>query len=201
MIREIVYMAAATAGLYRTWKYLCGRCHEIETRLPPCVGVYTYRIDLMFSRGTAMSDQKFYHSGLSKTVKLIDTAGIGPSLHTSVFDSTLRANLQGWEFGHISLDANVVAAEVTQRQRLQTLNTIRKIRTLDRSTLFPAERAYYDDAVRAFKKINKRLVLGASSIWLAKIPPVSSIYPSSITLCTTVKKKNYSKQSPVPSSL
>ena len=198
MIREIVYMAAATAGLYRTWKYLCGRCHEIETRLPPCVGVYTYRIDLMFSRGTVMSGQKFYHSGLSKTVKLIDTAGIGPSLHVSVFDSILRANLQGWEFGH-TINANVVVAEVTQRQRLQTLNTIQKVRQLDRSTLFPAERAYYDDAVRAFKKINKRIDLGVSSIWLAKIPPVSSIYPSSFTLCTTVKK--YFKQSPVPSSL
>lgn len=202
MIKELVYAAAATAGLYRTGKYLCGRCHEIETTLPWYVGVYTYRIDLMFARGTIMSgNQQYYHSGLSKIVKIIDTAGIGPSAHVSIFDSALRANLQCWEFGHMSIKATVVATEVTKRQRTQTLNTIQKIRTLDRSMLFPAERGYYDDAMMAFKKINKRLDLGVGSIWLAKMPPIPSIYPRSITLCTTVKKKKYSKQSPVPSSI
>lgn len=201
MIKELVYAAAATAGLYRTWKYLCGRCHEIETTLPWCVGVYTYRIDLMFARGTIMSgNQQYYHSGLSKIVKIIDTAGIGPSVHVSVFDSALRANLEGWEFGHMSINATVVATEVTKRQRTQTLNTFQKIRTLDRSMLFPAERAYYDDAMKAFKKINKRLDLGASSTWLAKMP-TPPIYSRSITVCTTVKKKKCSKQSPVQSSL
>lgn len=201
MIKELVYAAAATAGLYRTWKYLCGRCHEIETTLPWYVGVYTYRIDLMFARETIDQQYyKYYHSGLSKIVKIIDTAGIGPSVHVSIFDSTLRANLQGWEFGHMSLKASVVATEVTKRQRTQSLNTIRKIRMLDRSMLFPAERAYYDDAVMAFKKISNRLDLGVGSIWLAKMPPDPGIYPRSITLCTTVKKKKYYKQSPVPSS-
>lgn len=202
MIKELVYAAAATAGLYRTWKYLCGRCHEIETTLPWYVGVYTYRIDLMFTRGTIMSgNQQYYHSGLSKVVKIIDTAGIGPSVHASIFDSALRANLEGWEFGHMSINATVVASEVTSRQRTHALNKYQKIRTLDRSMLFPAERAYYDDAKRAFKKIHKRLDLGASSIWLAKMPPTPSIYPRSITVCTTVKKKKYSKQSPVQSGL
>lgn len=145
-------------------------------------------------------NQQYYHSGLSKIVKIIDTAGIGPSVHVSVFDSALRANLEGWEFGHMSINATVVATEVTKRQRTQTLNTFQKIRTLDRSMLFPAERAYYDDAMKAFKKINKRLDLGASSTWLAKMP-TPPIYSRSITVCTTVKKKKCSKQSPVQSSL
>ena len=201
MIKELVYAAAATAGLYRTWKYLCGRCHEIETKLPPGVGVYTYRIDLMFERWSGMTGQRHYHSGLSKIVKVIDMAGIGPSFHSSIIDSALRANLQGWEFGHVSLKANVVVAEITSRQKLHTLNTIQQICKLDKSILFPAERAFYDDAVRAFKKINKRLSLGTSSIWLAKLPPPPSIYPRSITVCTTVKKQKYSKQSPAQSGL